>query len=113
MKKIDFDIIPLALAVLLILFSLIIVTSSDYILSLKNYIGIGCVLVSIYLYFKKRMIYYLFFGLTLLIGVFGIVGFYYSSIQVGFGNFGINPIMTGLLVMHLALVFQIAEKMDT
>ena len=112
MKKIDFDIIPLVIAVVLILVSIVIVSISDYALSLKHYLWMGCVLISLFLYSKKRMLYYLVFGLTLLVGIFGLLDFYYSIFKVGIGNFGINPVMAGLLIAHVALVFQMAEKMD-
>jgi len=112
MKKIDFDIIPLVISVLLVLVSLAVIFTSNYALSLKQYIGIGCVIISIYFYIKNRLAYYIVFGLTLLIGVFGLLDFYYSTIKVGFGSFGINPIMAGILILHIALAYQIAEKLD-
>ena len=112
MKKTDFDIIPLVISIILILISLAVISTSNYALSLKQYIGIGCVIISIYFYFKNRMTYYLVFGLTLLVGVFGLLDFYYSTFKVGFGSFGINPILVGLLILHIALAYQIVEKLD-
>ena len=112
MKKLDFDIIPLVISAILILVSLVVISTSNYALNQKHYIGITCVLISIYLYIKNRMTYYLFFGLSLLVGVFGLLDFYYSTFKVGFGSFGFNPILSGLLVLHIALVFQVVEKLD-
>ncbi|WP_144800477.1 hypothetical protein [Maribacter sp. MAR_2009_72] len=112
MKKLDFDFIPLGISIILILVSLVVIATSNYALSLKNYIGIGCVVLSIYFYIKNRMTYYVLYGLTLLIGIFGLLDFYYSTFKVGFGSFGINPILAGLLILHIALVYQIVDKFD-
>ena len=113
MKKLDFDFIPLGISIILILVSLVVISTSNNALSLKHYIGIGCVIISIHFYFKNRMTYYVVYGITLLVGIFGLLDFYYSTFKVGFGSFGINPISAGLLILHIALVFQIVDKLDS
>lgn len=59
------------------------------------------------------MAYYLIFGLTLLAGIFGLLDFYFRTYEVGFGSFGINPIFVILLILHFAIGFHIAKKMDS
>jgi hypothetical protein len=113
MKKLDFDILPLMISAILILVSLSVISTSNYILNLKHYIGFGCFIISIFFYFKNRMVYYLIFGLTLLVGVFGFLDFYFHAYKVGFGSFGVNPIFVILLIIHSTIVFKIAEKLDT
>ncbi|WP_298348309.1 hypothetical protein [uncultured Dokdonia sp.] len=113
MKKLDYDIIPLIISVVLILVSLFVVFTSKYVFDIKHYLGLTSVIISAYFYYKNRMTYYLVFGMSLLVGIFGLVGFYYSTFKVGFGSFGINPIMMGLLVLHISLIFQMVDKLDS
>ena len=112
MKKIDFDVIPLVISTILLLVSLYVFSTSNNVLSLEHYIGYTCFIVSVFLYFKNRLLYYVIFGLSLLAGLFGLIEFYFISYKVGFGSFGISPIFATLLILHLALAFEIAKKMD-
>lgn len=113
MKKIDFDIIPLAIALMLIIISIILVFDSNSNPNLKHYLGLTSSLISILLYIRNRMAYYIVFAFSLLLGVFGLLDFYYISYKVGFGSFGVNPIYTILLIVHFAIAFQIAEKTES
>ena len=62
-----------------------------------------CLVVSIILYFANRRIYFLFFALTLTIGLIGFLDFYYSTFKVGFAGVGINPIFVVLLILFFAV----------
>lgn len=111
-KKINYDILPLVIAFVLMLISIIVVSTSNYVLSTKHFLGIGCLILSSFFYFKNRVAFYLIFGLVLLLGVFGPIDFYFRTYKIGFGSFGINPIFLGLLILHFALVLELAKKMD-
>ncbi|WP_396596439.1 hypothetical protein [Dokdonia sp. R86516] len=112
MKKVDFDIIPLSISIILLVISFVVIATTNYTLTLEHYIGLSAVIISTYLYFKKRMMYYVVFGLVLLIGALGFLNFFYTAFKIGIGSFGINPIMIALWILHTAIVYQIFEKLD-
>ena len=113
MRKIETDIIPLVISIILVFTSMVIILSSEYIFNYKQYIGIGGLILSAFLYFKNRVYYYIFFGLVLLVGIFGFLDFYYTTYKVGFGNFGINPIFLGLLILLFVFIYHIADKKES
>ena len=99
MKKIEANILPLALSVILVLISSVIILTSDYIFTTEHYIGIGCLAISVILYFTNRRIYFIIFALTLTLGLVGLLDFFYSTLKVGFAGVGINPLFLGLMVL--------------
>ena len=103
MKKVEINILPLLISTVLVLISFGIINTSNYIFTTKHYIGMTCFLVSIILYFANRRIYFLFFALTLTIGLLGFLDFYYSTFKVGFAGVGINPIFVGLLILFFVV----------
>lgn len=112
MKKLDFDIVPLVIVAILILITLYVISTSNYILSLKHYIGFTCFTISSFFYIKNRLAYYLIFGLTLLAGVFGLLECYFQTYKIGFGGFGISPVYITILIVHFTLAFEITKKND-
>lgn len=113
MKKIEFDIIPIVISTILIIISISVTLFSNYVLELKHFIGIICLSISIYLYFKKRKAYYIFFGFTLIAGLLNFLDFYYVNVKFGFGIFGLNPIFLLLLILLFSFAYYIAEKRDS
>ena len=109
MRKIETNILPITISVLLVLISVGIALTSDYILTTKHYVGIGCLVISTILYFSNRKIYYLFFALTLTIGLIGFLDFYITSYKVEFVGVGVNPIFLGLMILFFAVN---REQMD-
>ena len=99
MKKIEINILPLVISVLLVLISVGIILTSNYLFSTKHYVGIGCLFLSIILYFINRKFYFLFFALILTIGLIGFLDFYITSYKVGFAGVGINPLFLGLMIL--------------
>lgn len=76
MKKKDLiQFIPLAILSLLAIYSIIQVGTTNYIFSAQQYVGITLLSVSILLFFANRRIYKYIFGFTLILGMFGLVGF--------------------------------------
>lgn len=110
MKKIDTDILPLAISVLLILISFGITISSNKIFTIEHYIGIATVVVALVLYFTSRKIYLLFFALTLTTGLVGFLNFYITTYKVGFAGVGINPIFLGLMILFFAVSREQIDK---
>jgi hypothetical protein len=113
MKKVELDSIPLFLSALLIIASLIIVSTSDYTFAIKHYLGFIGFLLSVYTYFKSRVLFFIVFSLVLLAGMFGLLDFYYRSFKVGFGNFGINPLFLLLFILLFTFGFFTAKKIDS
>jgi hypothetical protein len=113
MRKIDVDIIPLLISAILIVVSIVVISTSDYALNVKHYIGFSCFVISTFFYFKNRIVYLVIFGLTNVAGVFGLLDFYYTTYRVGFGSFGINPIFILLLVLLFVFAYHIAKKLDS
>ena len=83
--------------------------ATDYILTTKHYVGIGCLLLSAILYFTNRKFYFLFFALTLTIGLIGFLDFNITTFKVGFAGIGINPVFLGLMILFFAVS---REQMD-
>lgn len=86
-----------------------ITMTSNHILNTEHYVGIACLIISIILYFTNRKIYFLFFALTLTIGLIGFLDFYYVQFKVGFAGVGVNPIFLGLMILFFAVS---REQMD-
>lgn len=103
MKKIEINILPLVLSILMVLISIGIMVSSQYAFSTKHYIGIACLAISTIIYFVNRKFYILFFTLTLTMGLLGLLDFYITSYKIGFAGVGINPIFLGLIILLLVL----------
>lgn len=109
LKKIEINILPLAISIGLILISFGITMSTNKIFSSEHYIGMGCLLISAILYVANRKFYFLFFALTLTVGLLGLLDFYITTFKVGFAGFGINPIFLGLMILFFAVS---KEQMD-
>jgi len=103
MKKIEKDFIPILLSLILVVITIIKVTTSSTIIDYHHYVGISLLTISTVLYFYKKEYFIYIFGLTLLIGVFGLVNFYYATIEIGFGKIGVNIIFLALFVLFLSL----------
>lgn len=111
MKKIETDILPLAISIVLILISLEMTFTSDYIFTSNHYIGIGCLAILTILYFTNKKAYYLFFALTLTVGLIGLLDFYITSYKVGFAGVGVNPIFLGLMILFFAVSKNAMDKL--
>ena len=112
MKKIETNILPLAISVLLILISFGISISSNKVFTTEHYVGSVAVSISLILYFTNRKIYFLFFALTLTIGLIGFLDFYITSYKVGFAGVGVNPIFLGLLILFFAISKEQMDKLS-
>lgn len=77
--------------------------TSNYVFSTKHYIGIGCLTGATILYFTNKKTYYLFFALTLTVGLIGLLDFYINTYEVGFAGVGINPIFLGLMILFFVV----------
>ena len=95
------QIIPLSIAILLILISLGMVKSTDYSLNQSHYIGIAGIMISLLLYFIRKDIYVIVFGLTLIAGFIGLLDIFYVNLSIGFGILKFNPIFLILLILYL------------
>ena len=103
MKKIGIDFIPLFISIILVVITIIKITTSNSIIDYHHYVGISLLTISTVLYFYKKEYSIYIFGLTLLVGIFGLVKFFYATIEIGFGNIGINIIFLTLFVLYLTL----------
>ena len=109
LKKIKANILPLVISTILMLIAIGMTIATDYILTTKHYVGIGCLLLSAILYFTNRKFYFLFFALTLTIGLIGFLDFNITTFKVGFAGIGINPVFLGLMILFFAVS---REQMD-
>jgi len=110
-KNIGKDIIPLLIAVILVVISIGITMFTDYTLNYKHYVGIGLIGISSLLYFKNKKLFFYFFGLSLILGIFNIIDIYYSNIIFGIGSVKFNPIFLTLLFIFLALNKELLNKL--
>lgn len=69
------EVIPIAILTVIGLYSIIKVTTSEYILGSAQYIGLTMLGISIALYFINRRAYKYFFGITLLLGLANLIAF--------------------------------------
>lgn len=107
MKK---ELIPLLLSTILVITTFLIVLSTHYIVDYKFYIGVLLLLNSIIFYFSNKRIYRYSFGATLILGVFGIINFFYLDLNIGFAGFGFNLIFIILTILFLFLDKNIMNK---
>ncbi|MCL6274236.1 hypothetical protein M3P19_09455 [Muricauda sp. 2012CJ35-5] len=110
MKKIEVNSIPLIISILLIAVSIVIMMTSNYILSREHYIGMGCIVIALVLYIIHRKSYSYFFLATLFIGLIGYLDIYITSYKIGIAGVGINPIFLGLLFLLLVLDKELKDK---
>lgn len=99
LRKIEINILPLAISILLVFTSIGVILTSQYIFNTKHYIGIACLVLSTLLYFVSKRFYIIFFTLTLTMGLLGLLDFYITTYKIGFAGVGINPIFLGLIIL--------------
>ncbi len=98
MKK---DIIPLFISTLLMIISIAAILFSDFNINIKHYIGFILIPSSLILYFKRKDIYFYFFGITLTTGTLGFIDFFFIGFGFRIGIFQINPLIAILLLIFL------------
>ena len=103
LRKIEINILPLILSILLVLISVGVMMSSQFVFTSKQYIGVVCLAISTILYFLNKKFYVVFFALTLTMGLLGLLDFYVTTYKVGFAGAGINPIFLGLIILLLVV----------
>ena len=101
--KTNKGIIPLLITIFLVLITLVVSLSFDYLLNYKHFIGFALVVLSAVLFFKSKKIYVAVFTLTLTLGFINLIDIYYTNITFGIGMIKLNPIFLGLLIMFLIL----------
>ncbi|MEL0457186.1 hypothetical protein WJN01_13180 [Flavobacteriaceae bacterium SZ-1-7] len=104
--KIKKDIIPLSLAVILLMVSVVITSFTEYMLTTRHHLAIVLTVLSAFFYFRNKKVYVYIFGITLLLGSAGIVGFYHVGFHFAIGAFKIpfisfSPIPFALLIIFL------------
>lgn len=101
MKKEDLiEFIPIGMLTLISLYSIIKVTTTDYIFNGQQYIGLTLLGVSLILFFTNRRTYKYIFGITILFGLFNLIGFTTSIVTM---NFLFIPIQ--LIIIPILLLF--------
>ena len=100
MKK---DFVPILLSLALVISSIFVIIVTDNLLSVKHYIGMSLLLISIISYYAKPGWYVYIFGLTLLLGLVGLIDFFYISFSIGISGVGVNPIFIVLLIIFVAV----------
>lgn len=105
------EIIPLIIAILLILISFGMVISMDYSLDQSHYLGIAGILVSFLLYFIRKSIYVVVFGLTLIAGLVGLLDIFYVNVNIGLGILKFDPVFLTLLILFFLFSRDIMDKM--
>jgi len=103
LKKEIKKIIPLLVSILLVIISIGIVLTTEYILNIKHYIGMIALGISVLFYYKKKEFYYYLFPLTLIAGIINLIDFFYISYNFGIGILQFNPIFLALLIVFLVL----------
>ena len=87
------------------------VKSTDYSLDQTHYIGISGILISLLLYFIRKDIYVIVFGLTLIAGIIGLLDIFYANVSIGIGILKINPIFLIILILYLLFNRNIMDEM--
>lgn len=101
MKKEDLiEFIPIGILSLISLYSIIQVTTTDYIFNSQQYIGLTLLGVSLILFFTNRRTYKYIFGITILLGLFNLIGFTTSIVTM---NLLFIPIQ--LTIIPILLLF--------
>ena len=98
--KIDF--IPLAIVIALLFFDFLFLRFNNYNIGLSQYTGYGLIALSLFFYFAKKQIYFYAFGLTLVLGLIGVVDMFSFGLGVTL-LFSINLIYLCLLVIFLII----------
>ena len=104
------NIIPLYISLALIFYSMLMFFLKDYILSVKHYIGFALCVFSFILYFKKQEYYFYFFAITLVLGIVGIIDFFYISLSISISLLKFNPVFVILLILFFVFNKDEIEK---
>jgi hypothetical protein len=95
------DIIPLIIAIVLMIGSIITTFLTDYILNVQQYIGFVLIVLSTIIYFKRKELYFHIFGTTLIMGTLGLTDFFVMTFGIRIGIFQINPLILIILIIFL------------
>lgn len=109
--KLNKNIIPLLITILLSIISIGITLFSDYVLNEKHYIGFGLIAISTLLYFQNKKLYVFVFGFTLILGLLYLIDIFYASIKIGIGPITFNPKFLTLFILFLVLNKSLLNKM--
>lgn len=90
---------------MLILISLIKLSTNDFVLNNTHYIGITLISISAILYFKSQRVYKYLFGISLILGFFGLVDIFYFTLKINIPLLSFNPIF-----LILILIFVLTDK---
>ena len=94
------EFIPIGTLTIISLYSIFEVITTDYIFNGQQYIGLALLGVSLILFFTNRKTYKYIFGVTILLGLFNLIGFTTSFVTM---NFLFIPIQ--LIVIPILLIF--------
>jgi hypothetical protein len=101
MKQYNKNIILLSISLALIIYSMLMLLFNDYILNIKHYCGVALFSFSFFLYLKNKKYYFYLFGTTLVLGVIGMIDFFYISLSISISLLKINPVFVILLILFL------------
>ena len=74
-KRYLIEALPLGILTIIGIYSIIEVSTTDYLFDTQQHIGLTLLFVSIFLFIASRKFYKYIFGLTLILGVINVVGF--------------------------------------
>lgn len=111
MKTKDFkEFLPLLIALITILYSIIKVITSDIIFTTPHYIGFFLICISVISFFINRKIYEYIMGGTFTIGVLGLIAFTPSIFSINILGIKFQPYS---LVLLLIFLFILKDKYDS
>ena len=105
------EFIPIGVSIVLVFISIGNVLATNTVFNKAHYFGFILLIISSILFFRNKYLYRYFFGSTILLGLIGLINFFYLTITVGFGVFQVNLLYLILLLLFIATDELILEKL--
>ncbi|QHI39114.1 hypothetical protein IMCC3317_45150 [Kordia antarctica] len=93
--------IPLGLALLLVIISLVMNTTQDVLFTSAQYLGYTLVIAATFVYFFNQKWFVYFFFLILLAGTIHLISIFFMDITLSITIITFNPICLFLLALHI------------
>lgn len=92
-------IIPLLIAVVLVVISVVLIAISNYSYNYDFVIGLVFIIISGLLYSFNEKLHFYIFGLTLIFGILGLISIFVITLRIGIGPFVLNPLFIFLFIL--------------
>lgn len=107
------EFLPILILNLIVFFSIVKVLISEYIFGIKHFIGLGLLVISTVLFFINKKGHICFFGVALILGILGFVGFSVIEVEFKISTIKINLVPFVIFLLYIYVFSDDFKKMKT